>query len=392
MLFLELPLDILKIVISLTVTELGLNQSMKARLTCRVFAKEILEAVIETRVIEEVASRSHRLLRIEHHHDVTARYLDHRVRTDGSVTHPWIATIRETCRLLAQYTNSEHDVARVELYRRNACLCLALNAGRDVYDILVKECTDRKKEFEGSDNSRANCLTIAAWMGDGSLVESLTKGMDRDPLSFFGRASWAAAAQGHADLLQLFLHQGALPYNPDFVQGPRFELSKSPLAVAAYMGHENIIRLYIQHYCPEIQQEEFTGINYAAKGNQPTTLHLLLEHHKRTSTVQEYQKTIDVALIRSSGRGAPDSLRILLDHGVDVNASLDFPLSCLQYAAIAGDTQTVKLLLDAGASLEPMVWNGRTRPSALKEASRRDNHALTKLISDKHQELSAGGS
>ncbi|CAG8981438.1 hypothetical protein HYALB_00013631 [Hymenoscyphus albidus] len=390
MLFLELPLELLKIIISLTVTELGLNQSMKARLTCRVFAKEILEAVVETRLIEEVASKSHRLLRIEHHHDVTARYLDHRVRTDGSVTHPWIAIIRETCRLLAQHTKSEHDVARVELCRRNACLCLAVNAGRDVYDILVKECTDSKKAFEGSDNSLVNCLTIAAWIGDGTLVESLTKGMDQDSMSFFGRPSWAAAAQGHADLLQLFLNQGALPYNPDFVQGPRFELSKSPLAVAAYMGHENIIRLYLQHYCPEMQQEELMGIFYAAKGNQPTTLQLLLEHHKTTSTVQEYQETIDVALTMSSGRGAPDSLRILLDHGANVNKSLDFPLSCLQYAVIAGDTQTVKLLLDAGASLEPMVWNERTRPSALKEASRRDNHALTKLISDKQQGLSAG--
>ncbi|CAG8980333.1 hypothetical protein HYALB_00012695 [Hymenoscyphus albidus] len=389
---LDLSLEIFKIVVGFTVRELGLKESMKARLTCRILADRILDAVIKNGVIEEVASRHVRRMRISYHYDVIARYLYHRVCTDDPVTHAWIMTIRETCRTLAQHTNSEKNTERVKLLQRSACLCLAVNAGSSVFEILNGNEKDDRKEFEGEVS--ANCFAIAAWLGDMTLVESFSQEMDPDPRSFFGRPSWAAAAQGHVHISQFLLNRGALPYNPKFSEGFDFQLSKSPLGVAAYMGHENITRLYLQppHYCPEVRREEVTAIGYAGQGNQPATLTCLVEHYKSISTSLEYLDAIDGALVWSCRRGAAKSVRILLDLGADVNESDQGPRSCLQLAAVAGDTQVVKMLLIAGASLEPGSWihrrtstrsvQKRRRMSALAEARARDNHEITRLLNN----------
>ncbi|RDL36636.1 uncharacterized protein BP5553_05988 [Venustampulla echinocandica] len=394
---LELPLDILKIVIKFTVQELRLK-SMKTRLTCRTFANEIFDAVITTRVIEDAAIYSLGLFRIAYHHNVIARYLYHRVCTDGSVTHPWITTIRETSQMLAQHTSLENDAARVELIERGACLCLAVNAGCGVFRVMKREEKDDRAQLEGC--TWANCLAIAAWIGDKTLVEALNKGSD--PPSFFGRPSWAAAAQGHADILQFFLDEGALPYEPTFVAGPNFSRSKSPLGAAAYMGQENTARLYIRppYYCSETQLEEKTAVYFAAQGNQPTTLKVLLEHCRENSTPQEFLSIIDGALVWSCRRGATICAQILLDYGADVNESDTAPRSCLQLAVIAGNAPIVKMLLDAGASLEAdgmvhrrsstILTQRKRQKDALTEAYRRDNTAIIKMIEDRRELIREG--
>jgi ankyrin repeat protein len=273
---------------------------------------------------------------------------------------------------------------------------LAVNAGSRLFEVLKGDEKDDKTELEGG--TSVNCLALAAWIGDKTLVESYNVGLD--PPSFFGRPSWAAAAQGHAEIIQFFLDQGALPYEPTFVEGPAFNLAKSPLGVAAYMGHENITRLYVQpsYYCPEVRHEEETAIYYAAQGNQPMTLKYLLEHYKQNSTHQEFLSEIDGALVWSCRVGAPLSFQILLDYGADVNESDTVPRSCLQLAAVANNVQIVQMLLDAGASLEPDKWIHRrtsTRPiekpkrqkSALAEAKLRDNKAIVELLEERQRKL-----
>jgi len=332
---------------------------------------------------------------MNYHHDVIALYLYHRVCTDGPVAHAWITTIRETCRMLAHDTSSENDTARLELFERSACLCLAVNVGSRTFEVLKGEEKDDRTQLEGG--TSVNCLAIAAWIGDIALVKSYNKGSDHP--SFFGRPSWAAAAQGHAEIVQFFFDQGALPYEPDFIEGPNFNLSKSPLGVAAYMGHENIVQLYVQasYHFPEILREEVTAFYYAAQGDQPGTLKYLLEHHKGISTQQQFLYNIDGALVWSCRVGAPVSVRILLDYGADVNESDPAPRSCLQLAAIANNARIVKMLLDAGASLEPnnMIhrrasvrpMERRRQKSALAEAKLRDNAVIVELLEEKQREL-----
>lgn len=286
---------------------------------------------------------------IAHHPNVIAQYLYHRLRTDGSVTHPWITAIRQTCRMLAQHTSSENDPARVELLERSACLCLAVNRSANVFRILSGEPDSRTPS---EDNTWANGLAVAAWIGDMTLVQSLDQGSD--PFSFFGRPSWAAAAQGHHDMLVHFLNEGAQPYQPISNEGSSFHLSKSPLGVAAYMGHESIVQLYLQpqYYSTHMRLEEEVAISFAAQGNQPKTLKILLEHFKENSTPKEFMGNIDGALIRSCRRGAFHTAQVALDYGADVNGTAPRSRSCILLAIISGSAPLVKMLLDAGASTE----------------------------------------
>ncbi|KAF2274410.1 ankyrin [Westerdykella ornata] len=399
---LELPSDVFKLVITFMVRELGLTQSMKARRTCRTFADEIFDAVITTRVIEEVTEGYLMQWRLAHHPEVIARYLYHRVRTDGSATHPWITTIRETSQMLAQHTGSENDFARVELLERNMCLCLAVNAGPRIFSVLKGEDEDGKTQLEGG--TWANCLAIAAWIGDKTLVESLNRGSD--PPSFFGSPSWAAAAQAHVDILQLFLDQGALPYDPTSspFSTPYYDLSRGPLPVAAYMGRENIVRLLLEppYYCSEIQDDEKMSICYAAEGNHPTLLKLLLEHYKRNSTPQEFLAVINHGLVCSCRCGVQIPAKIFVDYGADVNASDSSANSCLQLAARTGNAAVVKMLLDAGASLKAesivhrhissRVTHRQRQKDPLWQARRLGYTEVIRLLENKQRELLERGS
>ncbi|KAK8086755.1 hypothetical protein PG994_001729 [Apiospora phragmitis] len=234
-------------------------------------------------------------------------------------------------------------------------------------------------------------------MGNLTLVESLNKGSD--PPSFFGRPSWAAAAQGHLDVLQFFLKQGALPYEPTFTHITDLELGETPIGAAAYMGHDDIVQLYLQppYFSAGVQEEEAKAIFVAAQGNQPQTLRTLLEHYKQTQ--QDFLEILDAALLWSSRRGSPDATRVLLEYGAHPNETDKSPRSCLQHAAIAGDAAIVKLLLDAGASMEASRYiNKRTNPKlsetwrkkyrdALTEAKRRNYVAVVRVIEEKKREI-----
>ncbi|KAK6824938.1 hypothetical protein PG987_012432 [Apiospora arundinis] len=322
---LDLPLDIFKHIILVMVQDNGLYKSMKTRFVCRTFANEVLDAVISTGVIEEIAKEDEDLERIETHFDVIARYLHHRVRTDRPDAHPWISTIRETCALYVKHAASSED----------------LNPGQGAFD--------DKKEFAGG--TWENCLAIASWMGNLSLVESLHMGSD--PVSFFGRPSWAATARGHLDVLQFFLRHGAFAYEPTFKSRDSLGLGESAIRAAAAMGHDKIVRLYLQppYFSPEVQDEVGFAIHCAAETDQPQTLRTLLDQYKQTQTEHSYLSTIDCALRVSCRRGNPGAARVLLEYGADPNDTDKQPRSCLQYAVKSGDAMTVKLLLDAGAYL-----------------------------------------
>ncbi|KAK8038966.1 hypothetical protein PG993_007377 [Apiospora rasikravindrae] len=289
------------------------------------------------------------------------------------------------------------DPKEVEKAEFNACLCVAVNASSTVLPVLWGQEKDEKTQLEGG--TWENCLAIASWMGNLTLVESLNRGTD--PYSFFGRPSWAAAAQGHLDILQFFLKQGALPYEPNFTHITDLELGETPIGAAAYMGHDSIVKLYLQppYFGPGVQEEEAKAIFVAAQGNQPQTLQTLLEHYTQNRPHPDFLAIIDAALLWSCRRGSPDATRVLLEYGAHPNETDKSPRSCLQHAAIAGDAATVKLLLDAGASIEASRYiNKRTIPrlnetwrkkyrDALTEAKRRNYLAVVRVIEEKQREI-----
>jgi len=292
--------------------------------------------------------------------------------------------------MLIQRTKSEHDPARKELLERSACACLAANRGSTVFDDFNRR-AGAPLQAEG--DIEANCVAVAAWMGDLDLVKSLHNGSDS--LSFFGRPSWAAATQGHLEVLQFCLDKGALPYEPTYVSGPNFGLWRTPLAAAAYMGRENTVQLLLRqpHYKSEHSDQEGLAIYFAAQGDQVNTFRILLDHTKAKVTPEEYLATLDWSLVLSCKRGASAIAKVALELGADVNETDRAPRSCLQLAAISGCVPIVKMLLDAGVPIESSDLlrsrsSGRSTPmrrhkDALYEAKKRGRTEIIKLIEEK---------
>ncbi|KAK8055632.1 hypothetical protein PG993_000859 [Apiospora rasikravindrae] len=372
-----------------------------------------------TRGIEDIVEADGGVLeRLRPHFGVIARYLLHRVRTDGpDDSHPWIRTIRETSELLARHIETLGDSVPFDRIEANACLCLAVNAGDGVFKAVLrlKEQDPLNVKEHLQVGTRENCLAVAAWMENSKFIQSLlvknafTCGSetDPDPLSLFGRPSWAAAVNGNVDLFEFFLKRGAKPFEATFKWNRRLILGDSPLGAAAYMGHDSIVRLILgERHHPELEREVSKAINYAAYANQPRTLRTLLEHYKKTHSEAEVLGQLDFSLLLySCKRGAPDTTRVLLEYGAHPNETDYKPRSCLQLAARSGDAMTVKALLDAGAHLEaPQYRQHRTRPEhdayrrgvmaprnrqsdALDVAEKRKYPEIVRLLQEKKREI-----
>ena len=292
--------------------------------------------------------------------------------------------------MLVQHTKSEHDAAKKELLERSACECLAANRGSTVFDDFNRR-AGAPMQSEGG--IEANCIAVAAWMDDLNLVKSLHQGSD--PLSFFGRPSWAAAIQGHVDILKFCLDKGALAYEPTYVSGPNFGLWRTPLAAAAYMGRENTVQLLLQqpYYQAEEKDQEGLAVYFAAIGNQVGTFKMLLDHIKPKITPEKFLGNVDWSLVVACRRGSPDTAKMALEHGADVYETDRAPRSCLQLAAISGSVPIVKMLLDAGVPIEASDLlrsrsYGEPRPmrkhkDALWEARKRGRTEIVELIEAK---------
>ncbi|KAK8054858.1 hypothetical protein PG993_000085 [Apiospora rasikravindrae] len=202
---------------------------------------------------------------------------------------------------------------------------------------------------------------------------------DPDSPSFFGRPSWAAAAHDHLEVLQFFLDRGARVQDPRDKDRANSEIGKTALGVAAYMGHQRILP---------------RAIYFAAQGNRPDTLRCLLERYRETETRRNsFLRTLDSTLVCASRRGAALATGVLLEFGADPNESDNMPRSCLQNAARAGDAETVRLLVEAGASCEASWWvrrrtepelekTGRLRCDALTEAGARGYRDIEEIIEE----------
>ena len=168
----------------------------------------------------------------------------------------------------------------------------------------------------------------------------------------FGRSSWAAAAQGYLEVLLYLLDKSALPYEPHEQNGNLHDVWMSALITAAYMGRDNIVRMYLQLLYYRLETETnrlFQPVFAAVQGNQTHTLRTLLDRHHADASPQKYMRTIDIAFVQACKRGEADLGRVLLEYGADVHETDGSARSCLQLVAMCGSIPLVIMLLDAGA-------------------------------------------
>ncbi len=177
----------------------------------------------------------------------------------------------------------------------------------------------------------------------------LAKGANPNAADKFGFTPLALAAlRGDLDIVKELLLHGA---KPDYrVKDENGILSTTPLLLAAEQGNNEIVKLLLKH---------------GANANIP---------------LSEY----DFLLYEVVGKGHGDTLRILLETGMDVNAGEKYGQTPLMRAAgLIGGEDTVRLLLAKGAHVNGKFASGITPLMKAAEAGRGDNvHAMLRAGAD----------
>ena len=146
---------------------------------------------------------------------------------------------------------------------------------------------------------------------------------------------WACLG-GHTDIVQLFIARGA-PINDE-------------LNIASLAGHVETVKLLLDHGA-QVNLQDKNGvsplISASYTGSVGSVKYLFSPDQIDINNYNNYDLS---TFIRSSVEGHAETIKLLLDHGAQVNMQGNdenlFPLAA---ACFSGSTETVRLLLDHGA-------------------------------------------
>ena len=188
-------------------------------------------------------------------------------------------------------------------------------------------------------------LYYAALCGFYDLVEHLITKHPQDVNAdggYYVRPLVAALAGNHFQTADLLRHNGADPH----VRGCA---GRNPLHGAVYSGNLEVVRILIEYNPAYIN---------AIDGNGETPLHL-------------------ASLARDPDFKDIPILRLLLEHGADINAQSQSGATPLYVASLRGALEVVRLLLEHGANVETKRNEGKT---ALQVAAEEGHDEIVKLL------------
>lgn len=230
----------------------------------------------------------------------------------------------------------------------------------------------------------ATALTEACWQGHEEIVRLLiSKGANLNDKGRYGQSliSWAAA-NAHTDLVLLCLDQGI---DANFL--PAFSMTPLMAAVSARgVGPQRqleTVRLLLERGAA-LDVRDFSGRDvYFYSGGAPAEIVELIISRE---TSEEAMKTLCLEAIRSKNKGSlkflktrgvafpPEScligsglgadwLKFLLELGCDPNSKADGQMqsrSAMHIAASRGDSEALRVLIDAGGQIDGLDANGNT--------------------------------
>lgn len=205
-------------------------------------------------------------------------------------------------------------------------------------------------------------LLLDAWTVTGSFnPESIDCRYDETALESAARRASIEVTQVLLDFKVYKAGDNSLAL-PKAIKSGNLDLARLLLASGACIG-----RLEKYEECAE-GWTFITALDEAAGGGHLDMLHLLLLRHQTTK--DERTQALQVA----SSRGNLGAVKILLRHGVNVNAapmewSNEEPRTALQAASEAGDLGVVRCLLEAGADVESKVRSPKEEGTALQFAA-----------------------
>jgi hypothetical protein len=202
--------------------------------------------------------------------------------------------------------------------------------------------------FAPYSKSPAAPLYYAALCGFYDLVEHLITKHPQDVNAdggYYVRPLVAALAGEHFQTADLLRHNGA---DLDV----RGQHGRNPLHAAAYSGNSEVARKVIEYnrtYINARDEDGSTPLLFASRGHcfkDGSVLRLLLEHGADINVQNRIGWT---ALHWASYKGALEVVRLLLERGADVEAKDNDGQTALQVAARYGREKVVELLREHGA-------------------------------------------
>lgn len=194
----------------------------------------------------------------------------------------------------------------------------------------------------------------------------------------------SAALKGQHQVLQDLLDD---PKWPDVNERATDFQGKTPLYFAAVAGHEHIVRLLLDrgatiNTAGEIRYGK-SALHMAASGGHEGTVKLLLKRGADAFYEDYKARTPLLWAARSapSGKELVGVFQLLLASGARVNSSdIDYGASVLHWAAVKGRKETVKLLLEKGASVTAPNLGIKT---AVNWASRSGDEEMIKILTER---------
>ncbi|EQB48109.1 hypothetical protein CGLO_12685 [Colletotrichum gloeosporioides Cg-14] len=148
----------------------------------------------------------------------------------------------------------------------------------------------------------------------------------------------------------------------------------TPLQQASSDGHEEIVRLLLEHGAGiNLSGKHGNALSAAAKNRHMGTVQLLVDHD---ADVNAGGERFASALSAAAWGGNVDIVQHLLDHDADVNATGKSLASPLVSAVTKGHAEVVQLLLDSGADVTALNSAG----CALMAAAQHSRILIAKLL------------
>jgi ankyrin repeat protein len=149
----------------------------------------------------------------------------------------------------------------------------------------------------------------------------------------------------------------------DMVETLLAHASELDVFEAAAFGRRERVRELIERN-PELARayapDGFHALGLAAFFSHPDVVRLLLEHGADVDAVARNAQVRTTALQAAAASGDNESARLLLDAGADVHVAESGGFTALHAAAASGNKELVRLLLEHGADPVAQTDDGKT--------------------------------
>jgi ankyrin repeat protein len=257
---------------------------------------------------------------------------------------------------------------------------------------LVFLCGGQQSAGQAGSNELNEGLIQAAAAGNAAAVEELLQqGADINAQGRFGNTPLMMAVQSDkVDMVKLLLKKGA---DPDGLGG-------AALLTAIDGDNLEIVKLLLEGGANTdvAENDGTTPLTKAVQRNHTAMVKLLLEKGANPNTWSP-------PLYFAAGQGDVEVVRLLLDHGADINETNANQTTALHQATLNGRAAVVKLLIERGAKIEAKDQFGATplheaahwgQPEAARElldrganVQARDDHGDTPLHIAAHRGCTA---